>query len=154
MKTKKNFHDKVTTVAVLLFSTVLLMAFYTLLSFNTKEYKFCHQELADNSEKSMIQAGSSLDKSSGVVDTEKQILDLGKEIAKLEKTRDNLASSLKKAMAERDKNYGMVAGLSYQPSQSLGEVIVLEKKLSKIDHQITAMNSQKASLNNQLAMNK
>lgn len=154
MKTKKNFQEKVTAIAVFLFTTVLVMAFYTLLSFNTQEYKFCQQQMADNSEKNMIQTSSSLDKTSGVMDTEKQILDLSKEIAKLEQKRDNLTSSLEKAMVERNKNYGMVAGLSYQPSQNLDEVIVLEKKLSKIEHQITALNTQRTSLNSQLAMNK
>ncbi len=154
MKTNKNFHENVLVISAFLFSTVLVMAFYTLLSFNAQEYKFCDLEMADNSANGMIKTSSTLGKTDGVMNTKKQILDISKEIAKLEQKKNSLTSSLEKAMAERNKTYGMVAGLSYQPSQSLGEVIVLEKKLSKIEHQITALNTQRASLDNQLAMNK
>lgn len=152
MKTKKNFENGVLAFSAFLFASAVVMALYTLLSVNFQNGNLGNQQLAENSGKSITQT-SIFDKTDGVTAKEKQILDLSKEIAKLEQKRTKLNNSLEKAKSERNKNYGMVAGLSYQPSQSLNEVINLEKKLNKVDHQLTALNTQKSNLNRQIAMN-
>lgn len=148
MKTKNFLEKGMLTISAFMFAASVVMAFYTLLSFDAYSRKHYQQIQAHVDGKNVIQTSSTTD---GVASTEKQVLDLSKEIAKLEQKRATLESSLEKAKSDRDKNYGMVAGLSYQPSQSLSEVINLEKKISKVDHQITALNAQKMSLNHHIA---
>ena len=152
MKIKKNFENGVLALSAFMFAAAVVMALYTLLSFDEFSRLHYQQITADVNEKNIIQTTCS--PTDGVVSTEKQILDLSKEIPKQKQEKATLNGSLEKAKSERNKNYGMVAGLSYQPSQSLNEVINLEGKIKNVDHQLTALNKKKMSLNNQIAQNK
>ena len=150
MKTKKNFQNGVLAMSAFMFTASVVMALYTLLSFDEFSRKHYQQVMAAGYGKDVIQVTPT----EGVASTEKQVLDLSKEIAKLKQEKAKLDGNLEKARSERNKNYGMVAGLSYQPSQGLNEVVTLEGKIKNVDHQLTALNNKKMSLNHQLAQNK
>ena len=154
MKKYKFFEKSALTISAFMFAVSVIMAIFTLLNFDAYSKKHYQQVQAYVSEKNFIQTNSSYNTTDGVAGTEKQVWDLSKEIAKLEQKRTTLNRSLEKAKSDRDKNYGMVAGLSYQPSQSLNEVINLEKKISKVDHQITALSNKKEMMNHQMAQNR
>lgn len=152
---KNNFLKKsALTISAFMFAASVIMAIFTLLNFDAYSRKHYQQLQAYASDKNVIQTNCSYNTTDGVASNEKQVLDLSKEIAKLEQKRATLKSSLEKAKSDRDKNYGMVAGLTYQPSQSLNEVINLEKKISKVDHQITALSNKKEMMNHQMAQNR
>ena len=154
MKKNKFFEKSALTISCIMFAASVIMALFTLLNFDAYSRKHYQQVQAYASEKNFIQTNCSYNTTDGVTGTEKQVLDLSKEIAKLEQKRATLNRSLEKAKSDRDKNYGMVAGLSYQPSQSLNEMINLEKKISKVDHQITALSNKKEMMSHQMAQNR
>lgn len=152
---KKNFIvNGLLAVSASMFVMALVVAFHTLMSFDAYSRMHYDKVMAYSAEKDVIQTKAfvkDVDEPSGTL---KQVVELGREITILELERASMKKSLEKARSERNKSYGMVAGLSYQPSQSLGEVIVLEKKINKVDHRLAALNSQSRSLRNMLAMNK
>lgn len=154
MKKNRFLEKSALTISCFMFAASVIMAIFTLLNFDAYSRKHYQQVQAYANEKNAIQSNSSYNTTDGVACNEKQVLDLSKEIAKLEQKMATLKSSLEKAKSDRDKNYGMVAGLSYQPSQSLNEVINLEKKISKVDHQLTALNNKKEMMNHQMAQNR
>ena len=154
MKKNKFFEKSALTISCIMFAASVIMAIFTLLNFDAYSRKHYQQVQAYANEKNAIQSNCSYSTTDGVACNEKQVMDLSKEIAMLEQKRATLKSSLEKAKSDRDKNYGMVAGLSYQPSQSLNEVINLEKKISKVDHQITALSNKKEMMSHQMAQNR
>lgn len=60
-------------------------------------------------------------------------------IAKLEQQKASMNKKLQEVKAERNKNYGMVAGMYSQPSQGQAEINNLESKISNMNHQIAAL---------------
>ena len=136
MKAKKFINNSSRVIAAFLLTGAMVVAVWSVMTYD-KSTTYYSQNKFNN-----IEMNSTADNNISNADM-KQMKEINVEIGKLEKKRSDLASKLEKAKTHRDKNYGMVAGLSYQPSQSLNEVINLEKKISKVDHQITALSNKK-----------
>ena len=66
----------------------------------------------------------------------KQLKENNEKIAKLEQEKNNLNKKLEKAKADRNKNYGMVAGLYSQPSLEVAEISNYEGGIAKLVHKI------------------
>ena len=146
MKTNNSFENKFLVVIAFMFLTAVIVTFSMLTSFDTTNNEsFSHQIPSVGSGKIVLLP------SSVVSGMNNQIQTLNKEIAKLEQKRTNLTVSLEQAKSDRNKNLGMVAGLNFQPSQNLSEIVFLEKKISRIDHRIIALNDKKMNINRQIA---
>ena len=146
MKTNNSFENKFLVVIAFMFLTAVIVTISMLTSFDTTNHEsLSHQILSVGSGKIVLLP------SSVVSGMNNQIQTLNKEIAKLEQKRTNLTVSLEQAKSDRNKNLGMVAGLNFQPSQNLSEIVFLEKKISRIDHRIIALNDKKMNISRQIA---
>ena len=76
---------------------------------------------------------------SEVMCASKKLEEIGTEKAQLEKKLTKEMENLKKAKDERNKNYGMVAGLNFQPASNLSEVINIESKIKQLNKQMNEL---------------
>lgn len=111
MKTKKFFENSVLGLATFLFTSAVVMSFWTILTFDKDS-----------------------DKSNG-----QSTPVISRQISVLQQERNMLYGKLEKAKADRNKDHAMVAGLYFQPSQDLAEISNIEGKISKLDHKIAAL---------------
>ena len=140
MKTKRFFKNSSKAIAAFLLTGASMMAVYSFASYIDNNDECFTQATANNTEVSSTATNMSSDTSM------EQLKEINVEIGKLEKKRSDLASKLEKAKTHRDKNYGMVAGMYYQPSQDLAEIVNIEGKLNKLDHKIAALAKKEQNL--------
>ena len=68
--------------------------------------------------------------------TMQQLLEINAKIAKLEQEKNSMNKKLEKAKAERNKNYGIVAGMYSHPSPEVAEISNYEGGIAKLGHKI------------------
>ena len=131
MKTKNFSKSGMLGLSAFLFASSVIIALCNILSFDESCRKmYFDMALTDNSFYSEASKGINTDNSNWVIN---------KKITKLEKEKAEITGKLEKAKADRNKDHGMVAGMYYQPSQDLAEIINLEKKIGKLDNKIAAL---------------
>ena len=68
-----------------------------------------------------------------------KLKEINKEKACIEKKMVKEKENLKKAEAERNKDYGMIAGMYYQPASGLSEALQIEIKIKDLNHQLSEL---------------
>lgn len=68
-----------------------------------------------------------------------KLKEINKEKVCVEKKMVKEQENLKKAKAERNKDYGMVAGMYYQPASGLSEAVQIESKIKSLDNQLSEL---------------
>lgn len=149
MKTKKFLANGVLPMSAFLFASAVIMVFWSLFTF-TQSSKFAsQQEKMDayciNADQTLA-ANTLYGDPNKVINDENSIQVINQKISKLEQERAQMTNKLKKAKADRNKNYGMVAGMYFQPSQDLAEIINFEGKVKKVDHKIAALKKKERNL--------
>ena len=139
MKTNKFFKNSSMAIAAFLLTGVSIVAMYSFVGYTDNKDK-CYAQAANNTEVSTTTASMSSDTNM------MQLKEINEELGKLVQKRTELTNKLEKVKAHRNKNYGMVAGMYYQPSQALAEIVNLEGKIDKLGHKIAALTKKEKNL--------
>ena len=75
-----------------------------------------------------------------------KLKEINKEKASVEKKMVKEQENLKKAKAERNKDYGMVAGMYYQPASGLSEAVQIESKIKTLNLQLSELNKAEKAI--------
>ena len=68
-----------------------------------------------------------------------KLKEINKEKVCVEKKMVKEKENLKKAKAERNKDYGMVAGMYFQPASGLSEAVQIESKIKDLNLQLSEL---------------
>lgn len=139
MKTNKFFKNSSMAIAAFLLTGVSIVAMYSFVGYTDNNDK-CHAQTANNTVVSTTATSMSSD--TDMI----QLKEINEELGKLVQKRTELTNKLEKVKAHRNKNYGMVAGMYYQPSQALAEIVNLEGKIDKLGHKIAALTKKEQNL--------
>lgn len=139
MKTNKFFKNSSMAIAAFLLTGVSIVAMYSFVGYTDNHGK-CYAQAANNTEVSTTTASMSSDTNM------MQLKEINEELGKLVQKRTELTNKLEKVKVHRNKNYGMVAGMYYQPSQALAEIVNLEGKIDKLGHKIAALTKKEQNL--------
>ncbi len=139
MKTNKFFKNSSMAIAAFLLTGVSIVAMYSFVGYTDNNDK-CYAQAANNTEVSTTT--TSMSSNTDMM----QLKEINEELGKLVQKRTELTSKLEKVKAHRNKNYGMVAGMHYQPSQGLAEIVNLERNIDKLGHKIAALTKKEQNL--------
>ena len=131
MKTVKFFQSKAKATAAFMFAAVMAMGFIALSSnTNTDKELLAQQEVS----------ACFFDQMEDATKAYNLLREIGIEKANLEQKKADLNNEIAKAKQDRDKNRGMVAGVTFPMPQDLPEISLMESKIKRIDLKIAALN--------------
>ena len=130
MKTHKFFANSKKAMASLFLVGLVVMAYWCFK--NEDYYQDTYFTHGTDSHTAMM---SSTNSSSYNADM-KQLKEINEKIAKLEQEKNSMNKKLEKAKAERNKNYGIVAGMYSHPSPEVAEISNYEGGIAKLGHKI------------------
>lgn len=135
MKAKKIISSSSRVMAVLLLTGVMSVAIWSVVTYDTTKATHYSQD------RNHVLMNSTLNNlfSKAYIN---HIQENNVEIAKLEQVRVSEMNKLKKAKADRNKDYGMVPGMYFHPSHDVSEIAIHEKNISKLDHKIAALQKE------------
>ena len=138
MKTKKYFKNSMKVGVAFTFAAAMAMVLSAYSIADNKNMAF-----SDDDEMSTVSASYVSHKHAGdlseVACAILNLKEINKEKASVEKKMVKEQENLKKAKAERNKDYGMVAGMYYQPASGLSEAVQIESKIKSLDNQLSEL---------------
>ena len=138
MKTKKYFKNSMKVGVAFTFAAAMAMV---LSAYSIADNK--NMASSDGDEMSTVSASYVSHKHAGdlseVACAILKLKEINKEKASVEKKMVKEQENLKKAKAERNKDYGMVAGMYYQPASGLSEAVQIESKIKSLDNQLSEL---------------
>lgn len=96
-------------------------------------------------------SNSNTSRKDSLLNDAEELEQIDNKIAQLESKKAKEVRELEKAKTNRNKNLGMMVGLSYQPSTGLSEITYWERKINSVDKRISQLNTQKTVLMAKLA---
>ncbi|MBO4658052.1 MAG: hypothetical protein J5637_00360 [Prevotella sp.] len=141
MKTR-NFKNSMKVGAAFAFAAAMTLA---LSAFSTTDCKMMSVGLSES------HMPTTLSKNSGEVNevmcAALKLKEIGAEKASLEQKMMKEKENLMKAKEGRNKDYGMAAGIYYQPASGLSEVTYLEGKIYRLNVKINELNEVEKAIN-------
>lgn len=138
MKTKKYFKNSMKVGVAFTFAAAMAMV---LSAYSIADNK--NMTSSDDDEMSTVSASYVSHKHVGdlseVACAILKLKEINKEKVYVEKKMVKEQENLKKAKAERNKDYGMVAGMYYQPASGLSEAVQIESKIKSLDNQLSEL---------------
>lgn len=138
MKTKKYFKNSMKVGVAFTFAAAMAMV---LSAYSIADNK--NMESSDDDEMSTVSASYVSHKHVGdlneVACAILKLKEINKEKVCVEKKMVKEQENLKKAKAERNKDYGMVAGMYYQPASGLSEAVQIESKIKDLNLQLSEL---------------
>ena len=131
MKTAKIFQSKSKVTAIFMLAAIIAVGFITL------------SESTNSDERLLTQQNVSacfFDQMEDATKAYNLLREIGIEKANLEQKKADLNNEIAKAKQDRDKNRGMVAGVTFPMPQDLPEISLMESKIKRIDLKIAALN--------------
>lgn len=145
MKTKKYFKNSMKVGVAFTFAAAMAMVLSAYSIADNKNMAF-----SDDDEMSTVSASYVSHKHAGdlseVACAILKLKEINKEKACVEKKMVKEQENLKKAKAERNKDYGMVAGMYYQPASGLSEAVQIESKIKSLDNQLSELNKAEKAI--------
>lgn len=133
MKEKRFIQNSSRVIAAFLLTGAMSVAIWSVVTYDRPKSMYYAQDKGNNSE--MNSTLNNLFSNAYMKYVEKINLEIGK----LEQKKAMVMSRLEKANADRNKTYGMVAGMYFQPAQDVAEIVVLEGEVNQLDHKIAAL---------------
>ena len=131
MKTAKIFQSKSKVTAIFMLAAIIAVGFITL------------SESTNSDERLLTQQNVSacfFDQMEDATKAYNLLREIGIEKANLEQKKADRNNEIAKAKQDRDKNRGMVAGVTFPMPQDLPEISLMESKIKRIDLKIAALN--------------
>ena len=138
----RNFKDSMKVGAAFAFAAAMTLA---LSAFSTTDSEMMSINQSDGN------MATTLSKNSGEVNevmcAALKLKEIGIEKASLEKKKMKEKENLKKAKEGRNKDYGIAAGIYYQPASGLSEVTYIEGKIYRLNVKINELNEVEKAIN-------
>ncbi len=131
MKTAKIFQSKSKVTTIFVLAAIIAVGFITLSESTNSDERLLTQQNVST---------SFFDQMEDATKAYNLLKEICMEKARLEKERADLNNEIAKAKQDRDKNRGMVAGVTFPMPQDLPEISLMESKIKRIDLKIAALN--------------
>lgn len=130
MKTAKIFQSKSKVTAIFVLAAIIAVGFITLSESTNSDERLLTQQNVST---------SFFDQMEDATKAYNLLKEISLEKARLEKERAELKNEMIKAKQWRDKDQGMVVGVTFQVPQGLPEITTVRSKINSIDLKIAAL---------------